>query len=47
MATSMTTATRLMTRAIGWSLGLMLVPVASVVSRLVHGADVTYDWEDD
>jgi hypothetical protein len=41
------TATEVTTRAIGWTLGLLLAPVASVLVRLVHGPDVTYEWEEE
>lgn len=40
------TPTEVATRAIGWTLGLLLVPVASVLVRLVHGPDTVYEWED-
>jgi len=38
-------ASEVATRGIGWLLGLLLVPVASVVVRFVHGAP-DYEWED-
>ena len=37
----------MMTRAIGWGLGLLLVPFAAVFVRIVHGDPGNlYEWED-
>ena len=39
--------TTTITRAIGWGLGLLLVPFAAVFVRVVHGDTAQlYDWED-
>jgi hypothetical protein len=41
------TATMLMTRAIGWTLGILMVPFAHVLVRVIHGDSANlYQWED-